>query len=81
MNLLYTNWAAFIHNHADQIWACDFSQVSGHFFRSLFAFVIVELGSRRVVHIGEISHPTDAWMAQSARQCRSVSGSLLIDRI
>jgi transposase InsO family protein len=37
-------------------------------FRSLFAFFIVELGSRAVVHIGVTRHPTDDWIAQQLRE-------------
>jgi len=37
-------------------------------FRSLFAFFIVDLGSRRVVHVGVTRHPTDAWIAQQLRE-------------
>jgi putative transposase len=37
-------------------------------FRALFAFVIIELGSRRVVHLGVTRHPTDAWVAQQLRE-------------
>ncbi len=37
------NWATFLHNHAAEIWACDFLQVTDLFFRSLFAFFIIEL--------------------------------------
>jgi putative transposase len=59
---------AFLHNQADDIWACDFIQVSDVWFRSLFAFVIVELGSRRVVHVGVTRHPTDGWVAQQLRE-------------
>jgi hypothetical protein len=36
-------WATFLHNHAKDIWACDFLQVTDLFFRPLFAFFIVEL--------------------------------------
>ena len=50
------NWTTFLHNHADQIWACDFIQVTDLLFRSLFAGVMIELGSRRVVHVGVTSH-------------------------
>src|SRR5579864_2208136 len=38
-------WATFLHNHAGQIWACDFLQVIDLFFRPLFAFFLVELQS------------------------------------
>src|SRR5690349_23759187 len=42
------NWATFLRNHAKDVWACDFLQVTDLFFRSLFAFFIIELKSRRV---------------------------------
>src|SRR5215831_13835767 len=45
-------WSTFLHNHAEQIWACDFLPVTDLFFHSLFAFVIIELHSRRVIHVG-----------------------------
>jgi hypothetical protein len=35
-------WATFVHNHAAQIWACDFLQVTDFLFRPLFAFFIIE---------------------------------------
>jgi len=35
---------------------------------SLFAFVVVALGSRRVVHVGVTRHPTDAWVARQLRE-------------
>ncbi len=62
------SWATFVRNHAGAIWACDFLQVVDLGFRSLFAFCIVELGSRRVVHVGVTRHPTDAWVAQQLRE-------------
>ena len=34
----------------------------------LFAFFLVELGSRRVVHVGVTRHPTDAWVTQQLRE-------------
>lgn len=58
----------FLHNHADQIWACDFIHVTDLLFRSLFVFVMVEWGSRRVVHVGVTRHPTDVWVAQQMRE-------------
>lgn len=61
-------WRTFVHNHSDQIWACDFIQVFDLLFRSLFVFVIIEIGSRRVVPVGVTRHPTDAWVAQQIRE-------------
>jgi hypothetical protein len=61
-------WSTFIHTHAQQIWACDFLPVTDLFFRSLFAFFMVELHSRRVIHVGVTRCPTDAWTAQQLRE-------------
>jgi putative transposase len=61
-------WAAFLHNHAADMWACDFLQVTDLLFRSLFAFFIIELKSRKVIHMGVTRFPTDAWAAQQLRE-------------
>ena len=61
-------WATFLRNHASQIWACDFLQVTDLFFRPLFAFFIVELKSRRVIHVGVTRSPSDPWVAQQLRE-------------
>ena len=36
--------------------------------QSLFTFFVVDLGSRRVVHVGVTCHPTGAWVAQQLRE-------------
>jgi transposase InsO family protein len=61
-------WLTFLHNHASQVWACDFLQTFDMLFRALFVFVIVELESRRVVHFAVTRHPTDAWVTQQLRE-------------
>jgi putative transposase len=61
-------WGTFLRNHASEIWACDFLQTYDALFRSLFVFVIIELESRRVVHVNVTRHPTDAWVAQQLRE-------------
>ncbi len=38
------------------------------FFHSLFAFFIIELHSRKVIHVGVTRSPTDAWTAQQLRE-------------
>src|SRR5258708_5814631 len=62
------NWKAFLHTHAEQVWACDFLPVTDLFFRSLFAFFIIELHSRKVIHVGGTRYPTDAWTAEPLRE-------------
>jgi transposase InsO family protein len=61
-------WATFLRTHAAQIWACDFLQVTDLFFRPLFAFFVIELHSRKVVHMGVTRSPTDPWVAQQLRE-------------
>jgi transposase InsO family protein len=50
------------------VWACDFLQVTDLFFRPLFAFFIVELQSRKVIHVNVTRSPTDLWVAQQLRE-------------
>jgi putative transposase len=61
-------WSTFLHTHAEQIWACDLLTVTDLFFRLLFAFFIIELQSRKVIHVGVTRCPTDAWTAQQLRE-------------
>ncbi len=61
-------WATFLHNYTPDVWACDILPVIDLGFRALVAFFIVDLGSRRVVHMGVTRHPTDAWVAQQLRE-------------
>lgn len=67
------NWRTFVRNHASQIWAADFLPVYDLFFKPLFVFFIIELGSRRVVHFGITRHPTDGWCAQQLREATPYS--------
>ncbi len=62
------SWATFLKNHADDTWACDFLPVTDALFRPVYAFFIIALGTRRVVHAGVTRHPTDAWVAQQLRE-------------
>jgi putative transposase len=62
------SWGTFLRNHASEIWACDFLQTYDALFRSIFVFGIIELESRRVVHVNVTRHPTDAWVAQQLRE-------------
>ena len=44
--------------HAKEIWACDFLQTYDIFFRPLFAFVFIELATRKVVFASTTSCPS-----------------------
>jgi putative transposase len=62
------NWRTFLRNHAAEVWACDFLQVTDLFFRPLFAFFIIELKSRKVIHMNVTRSLTDPWVAQQLRE-------------
>lgn len=61
-------WATFLANHASETWACDFVQTYDIFFRTVFVYFIVELGSRKAVHYGVTRSPSDGWSAQQVRE-------------
>ncbi len=58
------SWKTFLRNHATEVWACDFLRVTDLFFRPLFAFFLIELTSRKVIHVNVTRSPTDLWVAQ-----------------
>jgi putative transposase len=62
------SWKSFLRNHTAEVWACDFLQVTDLFFRPLFAFFIIELQSRKVIHVNVTRSPTDPWIAQQLRE-------------
>jgi putative transposase len=61
-------WHTFINNHAMQVWACDFLSQHTAFFSVAYVFVIMEVGSRRVVHANVTTNPTLAWVKQQVRE-------------
>ena len=62
------SWKTFLRNHTAEVWACDFLQVTDLFFRPLFAFFIIELQSRKVIHVNVTRSPTNPWVAQQLRE-------------
>jgi putative transposase len=61
-------WMTFVRNHAKAIVACDFLvSVSAH-FRMIYVLVMMEVGTRRLVHFNVTSHPTAAWTLQQFRE-------------
>jgi hypothetical protein len=67
-------WLTFLRNHARDIWASDFLQTHGLFFRTIFVFVLIELGSRRLLHFGVTRSPDDEWVAQQLRPAATPFG-------
>ena len=62
------SWAAFLRNHAHDVWACDFLPVTDLLFRPVYALFVIALGPRRVLHVGVTRHATDASVAQQLRK-------------
>jgi len=57
-------WRTFLQNHMSQLVAVDFFTVPTVNFRILFAFVVLSLDRRKVVHFNVTQHPTAQWTAQ-----------------
>lgn len=64
-------WATFVRNHAKGIVACDFMVAVTAKFQLLYVFVILELGSRRILHCNVTAHPTAEWTLQQFRETLS----------
>ncbi|MGD0265496.1 MAG: hypothetical protein ABSD47_11190 [Candidatus Methylomirabilota bacterium] len=56
-------------NQAHAMLACDFFVTVTAGFRVLYVFVVMEVRSRRLVHVNVTRHPTAAWALQRATTC------------
>jgi transposase InsO family protein len=61
-------WATFVRNHTNAIVACDFMVAVTAKFQLLYVFVILELGTRRILHVNVTAHPTAEWTLQQFRE-------------
>jgi putative transposase len=61
-------WMTFVRNHARAIVACDFVVAVTLRFRILYVFVVMEVGSRRILHVNVTAHPTSSWTWQQLRE-------------
>jgi putative transposase len=59
------SWRTFLRNHT--VWACDYLQVYDLWFRPIFAFFIVDVNAKHVVHVAVTRAPTQTWTAQQLR--------------
>ena len=62
------NWATFLRNHSQDIWASDFTVVHTLFFKPIYIFIIMHHQTRRIVHAAVTTHPTDEWTTQQLRE-------------
>ena len=60
-------WSTFVRNHARSVLASDFFVVVTATFRVLYVFVVLEVGTRRILHWNVTEHPTADWTAQQFR--------------
>jgi putative transposase len=61
-------WMTFVRNHGKAIVACDFAIAVTLRFRILYVFVVMEVGSRRILHVNVTPHPTSSWTLQQLRE-------------
>ena len=61
-------WMAFVRNQTKVMVACDFFMVVTATFRTLYVFVVMEIGSRRILHRNVTAHPTAEWTLQQFRE-------------
>jgi hypothetical protein len=57
-------WRNVMTHYKDQLLACDFFTVETIFLKTLFVFVFIELGNRKVYLADITSNPDGLWVAQ-----------------
>ena len=62
------HWRTFVHNHAQAIVASDFLIAITARFQILYVLLIMEIGSRRILHCNVTPHPTAEWTLQQFRE-------------
>lgn len=62
-------WSTFLRNHARELLACDFFVTVTARFQLLFVFVVLDVGTRQIVHCNVTPHPTASWTIQQFREC------------
>ncbi|NOZ95272.1 MAG: transposase, partial [Acidobacteria bacterium] len=60
-------WASFVRNHAKVIVAMDFFTVVSATFRTYYGLVIMEIGTRKILHTNVTASPTADWVCQQLR--------------
>jgi transposase InsO family protein len=63
-----TTWLPFLRNHLDVSWAIDFFTVTTIRFATLYVFLVLNHGRRKVVHFAITSNPSMPWVIQQLRE-------------
>ena len=62
-------WSTFVRNHASELLACDFFVTVTARFRLVYVFVVLDVGTRQLLHWNVTGHPTAEWTIQQFRTC------------
>jgi len=68
-------WSTFVRNHAQELLACDFFVAVTARFQLLYVFVLLDVGTRSLVHWNVTAHPTATWTIQQFRECLTGEGA------
>ena len=60
-------WRSFLKNQAKAMWSCDFFVQHTVAFQVLYVFVVMEIASRKVIHLHVTDHPILEWTKQQIR--------------
>ena len=63
-----TTWLPFLRNHLDVSWAIDFFTVTTIRFATLYVFLVLHHGRRKVVHLAITANPSMDWVIQQLRE-------------
>jgi transposase InsO family protein len=69
------SWATFLHNHSGAVLACDFFIVVTATFQRLHVFVLLDIGTRRIVHWNLTDRPRSEWTIQQFRNGLPLDGT------
>jgi len=61
-------WSTFLESHASTLLACDFFVAVTAAFRVLYVFIVIEHGTRCLLHVNLTTHPSADWTLQQLRE-------------
>jgi len=61
-------WMIFVRNHAKAIVACDFAVAVTLRFQILYLFVVMDLNTRKLLHVNTTPHPNSAWTLRQLQE-------------